>query len=35
VESIFAIAMAIAACGLVTALWLRELAPLAHQLGLT
>ena len=30
----FAVAMAIVACGLVTAVWLRELAPLAHQLGL-
>ena len=35
VESVFAVAMAIVACGLVTAIWLRELAPLAHQLGLT
>jgi hypothetical protein len=33
-ESVFAVGMAIAACGLVAAVWLRQLAPLAHQLGL-
>jgi hypothetical protein len=33
-ESLFAIAMAIAACGMVAAVWMRELAPLARQLGL-
>lgn len=34
VEGLVAIAMAIGACGLAAAVWLRELAPLAHQLGL-
>jgi hypothetical protein len=29
-----ALAMAIAACGLTTAVWLRELAPLATRIGL-
>jgi hypothetical protein len=33
-ESILALGIAIAACGLTAALWLRQLAPLAHQLGL-
>jgi hypothetical protein len=34
VEGFIAIALAIAACGLVAAAWLRELAPLARQFGL-
>ena len=34
VESLFAIAMAIVACGMVAAVWMRALAPLARQLGL-
>ena len=34
VESFVAVALAIVACGLVAAVWLRELAPLGHQLGL-
>jgi hypothetical protein len=33
-EGLFAIALAIGACGLVAAVWLQTLAPLAHQLGL-
>jgi hypothetical protein len=33
-ESILALGIAIAACGLTAALWLRLLAPLARQLGL-
>lgn len=34
VEGIFALGLAIGACGLTAALWLRTLAPLAHSLGL-
>ena len=34
VESLIAIAFAIAACGLVAAVWLQTLAPLAQQFGL-
>jgi hypothetical protein len=33
-EGLLALALAIVACGLSAAVWLRELAPLAHQLGL-
>jgi hypothetical protein len=33
-ESLLAIAMAIAACGLISALWLRTLAPLGSSFGL-
>ena len=33
-ESVVAILLAIAACGLVAALWLRTLAPLAGNIGL-
>ena len=29
-----ALALAIVACGLTAAVWMRELAPLAHRLGL-
>jgi len=35
VEGVLAISLAIAACGLTLALWLRTLAPLADRLGLT
>ncbi len=34
VEGFLAISMAIAACGLTAALWLRTLAPLAERIGL-
>ena len=34
VEGLLALALAIVACGLTAAVWLRELAPLAHQIGL-
>ena len=34
VESLVALGMAIAACGLVAATWMRALEPLAHQLGI-
>jgi prepilin signal peptidase PulO-like enzyme (type II secretory pathway) len=34
VESALAFGLAIAAAGLTAALWLRQLAPFAHQLGL-
>ena len=34
IEGILALALAIAACGLSAAVWLRQLAPLARQLGL-
>jgi hypothetical protein len=33
-ESALAVAIAIAACGLTVAMWLRTLAPVAHGLGL-
>jgi hypothetical protein len=33
-ESVIAVTLAAAACGLVAAAWLRDLMPLAHQLGL-
>jgi hypothetical protein len=33
-EALLALALAIGACGLAIAVWLRQLAPLAHQLGL-
>jgi hypothetical protein len=32
-ESVVAVTMAAVACGLVAAVWMRELAPLAHQIG--
>ena len=35
VEGVLAISLAIAACGLTLALWLRTLAPLAERFGLT
>ena len=35
VESLIALALAIGACGLAAAVWLRQLAPLANQLGLS
>ena len=35
VESMIALALAIGACGLAAAVWLRQLAPLANQLGLS
>jgi hypothetical protein len=34
-ESLLAIALAIAACGLIAAMWLRTLAPLTSELGLS
>jgi hypothetical protein len=34
VEGLMALALAIVACGLTAAVWMRELAPLAHRLGL-
>jgi hypothetical protein len=34
IEAILALALAIAACGLSAAVWLRQLAPLIHQFGL-
>jgi hypothetical protein len=34
IESLIALALAIGACGLAAAVWLRELAPLTRQLGL-
>ncbi|MEP6637810.1 MAG: hypothetical protein ABJC39_00545 [Chloroflexota bacterium] len=34
IEGAVALAIAIAACGLTVAMWLRELAPFAHRLGL-
>lgn len=34
IEATVAFAVAIAACGLTAAMWLRELAPVAHRLGL-
>jgi hypothetical protein len=33
VEGVMALSLAIAACGLTTALWLRTLAPLVDRLG--
>ena len=33
-ESLVAITMAVGACGLVAAAWMRELLPLVHQLGI-
>jgi hypothetical protein len=33
VEGLLAVTMAVAACGLVAAAWMRDLLPLAHQLG--
>jgi hypothetical protein len=33
-EGLLALALAIGACGLAAAVWLRQLAPLARQLGL-
>ncbi len=35
VEGVLALALAIAACGLTLALWVRTLAPLVDRLGLT
>ncbi len=35
VEGVFAISLAIAACGLTLALWMRTLAPLVERIGLT
>jgi hypothetical protein len=35
VEGVIAISLAIAACGLTLALWLRTLAPLVERIGLT
>jgi hypothetical protein len=34
IEGLLAVALAIGACGLALAVWLRQLAPLARQLGL-
>jgi hypothetical protein len=34
VEGLIALTLAIGACGLTSAMWLRTLAPLVHQLGL-
>jgi hypothetical protein len=34
VEGLVALALAIVACGLTTAMWMRNLGPIAHQLGL-
>ena len=35
VEGVIAVSLAIVACGLTLALWLRTLAPLAERVGLT
>jgi hypothetical protein len=35
VEGLLALALAIVACGLTAAVWMRSLAPLAERLGLT
>jgi hypothetical protein len=35
VEGVLAISLAIAACGLTLALWLRTIAPLVERIGLT
>jgi hypothetical protein len=34
IEGLIAMALAVAACGLTAALWLRTLAPLAERIGL-
>ena len=34
IEGLFALALAIGACGMTTAVWLRNMAPLAERLGL-
>lgn len=34
IEGVIALLIAIVACGLTAAMWIRELVPLAHRLGL-